>query len=243
LDLWWPLGYANKRMQKIESKYPDLVELDTYGTTTRCRPIYGITAGNRKNCIALLGAVHPGESGPEIIIPVLERILENHSHLLEKTGIAAIPSVNADMREMQVKGHPGYIRHNPNGVDLNRNFDADWEKVNDMYGFYTSDPHGHTYKGYSAGCESETEAVVNFIKKIKPMAVFSFHFLSCICNDSYIVSKHAKGDDDYINRCLKFCRLYSRGFGDNDNIEKRIGFFASEGSLPHWAYKKGVPMF
>ena len=102
-----------------------------------------------------MGNVHAGESGAEICLSSLKYILENKPEILKKTGIAILPSVNADQREEMAVGAPWYIRVNKNGVDINRNFDADWEEVTHGYGIASDDPRSVTYRGKYPESEPE----------------------------------------------------------------------------------------
>jgi len=200
--------------------------------------------GNRVRCIALIGLIHPGESGPELIVPVLERLLENESALLERCGVAAFPLVNADGRERQVAGVPHYLRTNAHGVDLNRNFPADWEQVETGYGLVSSDPDALTWRGPAPASEPETRAVMQWLKETRPEAVFSMHCLASICSPVFLASRRAEGDAAFTERSMRLLRPYTAGYYGDPAREPALRFAGSAGGLSHWLYREGaIPAF
>jgi len=243
-QLWWPNCEILRRMQILAETYPQKVQLREFGRTIRGNSIAGLVAGNPQNLIAFIGAIHPGESGPELIVPALERILQQHSELLEKIGVAILPSVCIDQREKMVQGNPWYLRKNFNQVDLNRNFPSEWETVEYTYGLITSDPDAATYRGASPCSEPETCAVMNFIEATKPLCVFSYHCLAGICGPSFFTAKSAAEDMEFKERCEKFAAPFQNGFYGNTEKQTSMKFACTAGSLASWLYHEGkIPGF
>lgn len=242
-DVWWPHAKLQARLNDLAQRYPDKVTLTSHGSTTRHRPIPSIQIGRQPPEIALVGAIHPGESGPELIIPVLERLLENDRPLLEKVGLAALPSVNLDERERQVEGYPPYLRTNANGVDLNRNFPAQWESVEHGYGLVSSDRDAVTYRGPFAASENETRAVIAFMETLRPKAVFSMHCLAGICAPVFLTTRSGEHDPAFQAACDAWTRPYTDGYY-GERREPVIKYACSAGGLAHWLYlQSGVPCF
>ena len=67
-DVWWTFERINQEMEKIHSLYRGPKSLEPYGYSTRKKVLKGLVLGNKERCIALIGAVHAGESGPELFL-------------------------------------------------------------------------------------------------------------------------------------------------------------------------------
>ncbi len=114
--IWWPHHEVETRLAALQQANPSLVRLKKFGTTVGGRSIPGLIVGNSGNCIALVGTIHAGESGPELMIPAVERLLAEHAGLLDQVGVALLPNTNIDERERLVEGCPWYLRTNARGV-------------------------------------------------------------------------------------------------------------------------------
>ena len=246
-DLWWRFDRICNEIQKLKENFPE-IELKKMGNTVLGKPIYALYAGNPDNTIACVGAVHAGESGPEILIPALRKILTETPELLKKAGIAIMPVVSADNREKMAAGHPPYIRKNAAGVDLNRNFDALWEVHDESYGLSSFDPDSPTYHGAYPSSEPEVQAVISFVNEVKPKAVFSYHHLCSITSDRALVASESVGDEEFTSNANSYSIRYSEAFRASLGVEKsknpEVFGGCSVGSLPSYCYKFGkIPCF
>ena len=174
-----------KEMAALAERHRKIVSIRTFGHTVMGLPIKVLFAGNIDRCIACLGVVHAGESGPELLVPAVARLLDEQPELLKVCGVAIMPSVNCDGRERSARGYPCYLRTNSRGVDINRNFDADWDTVCYEYGLVSTNPDSMTYRGPTPESEPETKAVVSFLEATRPKAVFSFHALASLCDANF----------------------------------------------------------
>lgn len=244
MEVWWTYEKIMSKINSLKVRFPENVKVQEIGHSVRHKPIYGITIGKGKPVLALVGAIHAGESGPELIIPILKKVLESYTSLLDKVSIIAIPIINIDNRIKEVHGVPWYIRKNHNGVDLNRNFPADWKKIEFTYGYKTTDPNSGTYRGPFPASEAETRAVMKFLKEKDPRVLFSFHALASICGGTLLASEVSKKDDEYLTKCYRFANLYWDGIDSVLFEGHKISFSCTSGSLPTWCYKKlGIPAF
>ncbi|TMV43842.1 hypothetical protein FE783_34315 [Paenibacillus mesophilus] len=243
-EIWWPQQEIDRRMERLSAMYPQLVTLKSFGRSVRGADIRGLLVGNAARRAAFIGLIHPGESGPELIIPAVERLLRDNGDELAHAGLAILPAVSTDERERLVHGHPGYLRTNGSGVDINRNFPAEWEETDYSYGLDTSDPDAITYRGPRPCSEPETRAVISFIHEAKPRCVFSFHCLASICGPAFFASKYARNDQAFSERSLPLLAAYTKGFYGLEDRPVRMSYACSSGSLPAWLYKElDVPGF
>jgi len=246
--VWWHFDEILEKTYALQKDFPNDVTLEQVGNTVYGKPLVAAYVGNRKNLIACVGAVHAGESGPEILLPLVRELLTEHHELLERCGMAILPVVNADMREKMVDGAPWYIRTNAVGVDLNRNFDADWELIDYSYNLSSADYRSPTYRGPYPNSEPEVRALIKLMESAAPRALFSFHFLCSITADGLIVSKSAKDDVPYLADADEVKQIYSDSFRDAIGAQRRenykAGIVCSAGSLPTYMYRKhGIPAF
>jgi hypothetical protein len=238
-EIYWTYAKTLERMEAIKNTYPGMVEMRQFGKSTRKRPLYGIIAGNRSKLLAFVGYVHAGESGTEILSPALERLLAENGDLLSRVGIAMLPCVNADGREDFVAGHPSYIRVNPNYVDLNRNYPVFWDSPNYGYGLDTGSEWSVTYRGPYPASEDETQALMNFIRSVKPCGVFSFHAMGSICSDAFFVPHAVAENRAYYKKCMKIYMPYSKGFREIKS-EADVSMPPGEqtSNLAEWVYNE-----
>ena len=244
--IWWSFDEILKNTEELKAF--EGVTVKEMGKTVLGKPLNAVFVGNSENRIACIGAVHAGESGPEILLSVLRRILESDPHAFDKCGIAVMPVVNADMREKMVMGDPWYNRLNFVGVDLNRNFDASWELVDTSYNLSSDDPRSPNYRGPKPNSEPETRAVIRFMEEASPKAAFSYHYMSSITGDRLLASQIAAGDEAYRKLCDGISREYSDAFRDGMNeahaSNAKTVFACTGGSFASYVYKKfGIPAF
>ena len=77
LRVWWHFDTIVEKCNEIANKYKN-VKLKNYGNTVLGKPLNAIIVGNENNLIACMGAVHGGESGPEILLTAVEEILNEN---------------------------------------------------------------------------------------------------------------------------------------------------------------------
>lgn len=246
-QVWWSEDRISSEIYNLKKNYPDMVKVLTIGKTVKGRNILALEIGHSKKTIACIGAIHAGESGPELIIGAAKILLKEHRDIFHNAGIIAVPAVNMDERQNQIDGVPWYLRVNSNSVDLNRNFPTDWQKIGYDYGLDTSMPDSGTYRGGESASEPETKAVIAYLKSHSPSVVLSFHGLACITGKSLCAPRVALNDEDYKQRCRRVYDAYWQGYPDEEadkNPVDQLKFTVSSGSLPVWCYRElGVPAF
>ncbi|HOZ47633.1 MAG TPA: M14 family metallopeptidase [Candidatus Hydrogenedentes bacterium] len=237
-EVWWPYAKIIAAVDALKADYPNLVQVETVGHSAAHRPIKAVRVGTGARAAALIGAVHAGESGPELILPALRDLAANHRPLLDRVAVAAIPCVNVDEREREVLGVPWYLRTNANGVDINRNFPADWETVEYGYGLDSSDPDSSTFRGPQAASELETQAVMAFLWQQGADVVYAYHCLASICGARLLAASCAEGDAAYASRCGDLARAYGLAMKLGVPEGELLSFGTTSGSLAAWCYRK-----
>ncbi|MDO5377224.1 MAG: M14 family metallopeptidase [Clostridia bacterium] len=222
-EIWWGYDRAVEEMKKLCGEYPSLVRMEAYGSSTRHRPIYGLKIGSGEKTLVLAGAIHASEPGPELLVRALRFILAEHAELLSRVNIAVMPEVNVDVREETVEGEPFYLRKNPNGVDLNRNFDWKW-KQEYVYGYDNSDPDASTYHGPFAASENETQAAVAFVRSVEKVCAVFVYDSSSVITEDWLLMDSFPGDDDFEENC-RIANLYSQAFRED---HEGCGTFTAE---------------
>ncbi len=256
-EAWWPYDMWVAEMNRIKQKYGDLVKLQNYGYTAMRRPIPGMVIGNQDRVIALMGAVHASETGPEMLLKVVQYMLTNQMTLLKKFGIALMPAINIDVREHTVDGFPFYERLNHNGVDLNRNFDHGWRE-DFVYGVSNEMFGATTYHGPRPNSESEAEASIAFLEDVKPVCLYVYDNGSVITEDK-IYYNGIPATAEVFDYATQLSYIYSKAFRTNT---PETGTFTAEpisfpydeivfktsgppnGTLDGWAYQRfNIPAF
>lgn len=173
--LWWDATRAGAAIDSLAARFPARVRAWTCGETTSGLPLRCVGAGNAAPNIALVGAIHADESGPELLVPVLAMLLDRDAALLDRIGVVMMPLVDADTRSRLAAGFPRNLRKNPRGVDIDRNFPADWDVLAAGRRPVSAQRSSPTYRGKAPASEAETRAVVDFVTRERPRALLCVH--------------------------------------------------------------------
>ena len=244
-EIWWSYHTLQTRIQELANIAPDHVKITTCGHTSAGRNIFCLNIGQGTRTLGLVGLIHAGESGPELIVPALKTLLQIQPELFDHVRVVAIPGVNLDAREQEAEGTPWYLRTTPGGVDINRNFPSDWQNTEYGYGLDSSDPDAITFRGYAPICASETQAIINTFTQTPPDVLFAYHSLASICGMPALGSHKGQNNTAYTSKCETFVRQYALGlFPEMPFDPKWLYYGTSAGSLPAWLYDLGgIPAF
>ena len=242
-NVWLSQEKIEHTMDRLTRIHPNVVEKRTFGKTRNSNPINGLLAGNLNNAIALIGNIHAGESGAELLLYSIEQILAHNIDLLKKTGIIIIPALNIDSRNRLINGIPDYQRKNINGVDLNRNFPAAWEMVDSSYSLLTNDPFSATYRGTFPASEPETKTVIRMLETYKPKVVFAYHWMGCITGSTLLAYTKKT---EVLPELHRYAEHFIDGF--YENARKSPGYKLIEnnqpGTLPRYCVTKyNIPAY
>lgn len=123
------------------------------GHSVQGRAIRGVELGDGARWIAVIGGIHQGnEANSTVLVKLLlDHFRDSPAEIPDGVGLALIPDVNPD-------GAAAGTRTNANGVDLNRNWDAGWQR--DSYGPSGLVPGGGGTRPFS---EPETRALARYL--------------------------------------------------------------------------------
>ncbi len=144
--------------------------VNSLGTTVCGRNILSISKGTLSGCLLIVAGVH----GVEWITSLIAlKFLEDNPDI--DCDITVIPMLNPDGAEL-ASGYGVKWSANGRGVDINQNFNADWEAGRERLSAAGYDKPGATrYPGKFPESEPETRAVVEFISKNRPRIVIALH--------------------------------------------------------------------
>jgi len=244
-DVCWSYAATQERLRRLADRHAGLVKLGVCGQSAAGRDIPLLTVGARGPALGLAGLIHPGESGPELIAPALEELLDRAPEVFERARVVAVPAINVDGREAMARGTPWYLRTTAQGVDLNRNFPVDWDQADLGYGLDSSDPNSMTWRGPAPASSAEMRAVMEAFGRHAPALVFSFHCLASICGLPALCARRAEGDARYMAACRQAVDTYGRGLFPNlAPAETWMRAGTKAGSLPAWIHQQfGAPAF
>ncbi|MBQ1992177.1 MAG: M14 family metallocarboxypeptidase [Clostridia bacterium] len=181
------------------------VNTEVIGKSTLGRPIDCYTIGNQKKKVLFCGAFHGMEWITslvlyKLIINICDSIINHKKIQNEKlwqyfsnTSLVIIPCVNPDGVEICIngsktgKGFESYIDYisqgdtsswqaNAMGVDINHNFNADWQNLKKKeLAMGITTPRASRYGGAFAESEPETITLANYCRKNEIVSATAFH--------------------------------------------------------------------
>ncbi|WP_051983554.1 M14 family metallopeptidase [Pseudobacteroides cellulosolvens] len=186
---------------KLSQSHPDIITVDSIGRSVEGRDLLLIKLGKGNRKIFLNGSHHAREYiSTSLLMKMIDEYSKAYSNnenfegydvinLLNEFTIYFVPMVNPDGVNLVLNGinsvkNPQKLRNiqmvnknsrgwksNINGVDLNRNYPAVWEKINN--GFLR--PSSERFKGYSRGSEPETQAIMNLCRNNDFELAMAYH--------------------------------------------------------------------
>ncbi|WP_080843964.1 M14 family zinc carboxypeptidase [Cytobacillus gottheilii] len=175
-------------INEFKNTYPDFIHTEVIGKSVDGRDIIAVKLGKGKREIFLNGSHHAREHlTTNLLMEMLDQYAAAYADnrpfagyytgsILNQTSIWFVPMVNPDGVTLVQKGHksaknPNYVlalnnyntdfsgwKANIRGVDLNRQYPADWENIKGNPGV----PSTQNFKGYSPLSEPEAKAIYDF---------------------------------------------------------------------------------
>lgn len=267
LDFSGGFNYGISRLfiESLTEKY-GFLHASVIGRTYTGRAIFSLSLGNELNSTLFVGGIHGCDKLTSLVIYkyilTLCRAIESDglvsairiSSLMNKFGATFIPCLNPDGTEIAAKGSDssGSMRHitekiecgdysqwkaNSIGVDIDRNFDAEWKRERLLEienGILTSAPEG--FGGFAPESEPETKAVCELCRRKKFRTAAAFYSRSDSISGSFM------GEEPARSQMMAKILACSCGCGISDSLEKYAGFkdwFISEFSRPAFSFGTG----
>ncbi|MBC7396499.1 MAG: zinc carboxypeptidase, partial [Bdellovibrionales bacterium] len=194
-------------LKAYEKAYPDLAQVFTVGKSLEGRDIMAIKITSHvkksdpsKPHILFNGMHHAREvMSTEVPLDTIDFLLTRYgkdskaTHWVDANEIWVLPMFNVDGNN-QVWTKDTMWRKNTRGgfgVDINRNYPYAWNSCRGS----SSNERAQDYHGTSAGSEPETQVMMDFVKKIRPVFSISYHSYSEIviypygCEGSHVPTR------------------------------------------------------
>jgi len=181
-DTYHDYAALTRELKGLQRAHPDLIQLTSLGHSVQGRDIWllaiGPQNGNRQSPAVLFdGAMHGSEViGSECLLSYARYLAERYRsdpavyRLVQRTQIDLIPMVNPDGVEAGKTARSWKeARKNAHGVNLNRNFDWNWDEAG------AEDPAKEDYRGPQAFSEPESQVIRDFLQTRAVMIYLNCH--------------------------------------------------------------------
>lgn len=224
---------------EVEGETP-YARSEVIGTSEQGNDITAYMYGEGGHNVVFVGGIHGGYSWNTSLLAyeLIDYLEKTPEAVPQNVTVTVIPAVNPDGLK-KVTGTTGAFtaadvsktvdtiaaRFNANNVDLNRNFDCDWNKTGTWQNKSVSG-------GASAFSEKETQALRAFIEKEEPAAVVVWYssaggVYSSNCHDG------VSGETETLTN------LYAQASGYA--AHKVFDYYATTGDFTNWLAKIGTP--
>lgn len=177
-------------LKRYSERFPELTKLVSIGKSLEGRDIWALKISDNAQSkeldepAVLFNSMHHAREvmGPEVGLDIVETLLENYSsdsrvaRWVNSSEIWVMPMFNVDGNN-KMWNDDAWWRKNVRGgygVDLNRNYPSGWNSCRGSSGWRWS----QTYRGESPASEPETQAMMAFIKDVRPVFDISYHSYS-----------------------------------------------------------------
>jgi carboxypeptidase T len=177
-------------VQEFSDRFPDITKRISIGKSLEGRDIWAIKISDNPEThevsepAVLFNSMHHAREimTPEVSIDIIETLLNGYNSdekitkWINNYEIWVIPMFNVDGNNKMWTDDKWWRKNARGGygVDLNRNYPTGWNKCNGSSGYKSS----QTYRGPSPASEPETQAMMKFIKEVRPVFDISYHSYS-----------------------------------------------------------------
>jgi hypothetical protein len=200
----------------------------TIGSSVDGVPIEARRFGNGEKKIVLVGGIHAGlaPNTVELVEIAAEWFAKNESAIPASLTVYTVYNANPDSPRAigQLEG-----RFNANGVDLNRNWDCDWNQNPIIRG-----ERRQGRGGEEPLSEPETQALAIFLERVSPDAVV---FYDAAVRGGFLAPGGCTGINE-VAALLSEAYAGATGYGYDD-----ININDIEGDVTNWLDLRGIPAF
>ncbi len=180
----------NEILNDYALNYPDITKKVSIGKSVEGRDIWALKISDNPEIneldepTILFNSMHHAREimTPEVTLDIIESLLKGHhinetyTNWINRYQIWIIPMLNVDGNHKMWTKDKWWRKNNRGGygVDLNRNYPATWKKCRGSSGWRSS----QTYRGPKPASEPETQAMMSFVQKIRPVFDISYHSYS-----------------------------------------------------------------
>jgi hypothetical protein len=212
------------------------------GTSASGNPIVAYHYGTGSKEILLVGGIHGGYEWNTVLLAqqMKNYLKQNPSVIPAAVKVTIIPVLNPDGLKKVVGTTTGNFttsdvsdsdavvisgRFNGNNVDLNRNFDCDWQATGKWQSRNVSG-------GTSAFSEPESKAIQNYVESNNPDAVLVWYSAA---GGVYASNCHTGVSAE--TSALTNAVAKASGYPANQSFD----FYATTGDMTNWLAKIGIP--
>jgi hypothetical protein len=210
------------------------------GQSVEGRDIVAYHFGEGEREILFVGGIHGGYSWNTALVAyeLMDYLEANPTAVPENVKVTVIPSLNPDGQQKVVGTARRFARadvpataetvagrFNANTVDLNRNFDCDWQA--------SATWQSRTVSGGNAAfSEPEAKAMRAYVAAHPPVAVIVWYSAA---GGVYASNCHG----GVLSETRTLMNAYSKGSGYP--AHENFDFYATTGDMTNWLAKEGVP--
>lgn len=231
-----------EEVEKVLNKYKSCYEIDVIGKSVLGQDIYSVNKKRGENLpwVLIVAGMHARE---HLSVDLVCKLIEKAANKKFDFNLSFVPLVNPDgvglcidgvkrlnqkMRErlVEINGSDVFslFKANANGVDLNNNWDANWEK---KFTDKTA-PSSQGFYGYSPMSEPEVIALGEWTQKLRPALAISYHLKGEeIYFDFFQDEKHFERDE-------KIAQVFAKSSGYAIKSTQEV----SSGGYKDWCVQK-----
>lgn len=181
---------VERYLQQIAYDFPNITKLVSIGKSLEGRDIWALKISDNPQLdetsepVLFFNSMHHAREvmSPEVGLDIIDSLTSGYgqdslvTNWVEQNVIWVMPMFNVDGNNKMWSSDKWWRKNTRGGygVDLNRNYPASWNKCSGSSGWRTS----QSYRGPKPASEPETQAMMNFIKNIRPVFDISYHAYS-----------------------------------------------------------------